>query len=84
MTARMSIDDDCDYDNGNDNDYDDDNDDDKVGDNDYDNDDDYDDDNDDDYDYDQEDTDLSSGLGWPDPTLTGENQPVEIFVRNVV
>ena len=24
--------------------------------------------------YDQEDTDLSSGLGWPDPTLTGENK----------
>ena len=23
---------------------------------------------------DQEDTDLSSGLGWPDPTLTGENK----------
>ena len=23
-------------------------------------------------DYNQEDTDLSSGLGWPDPTLTGE------------
>ena len=41
-----------------------------------------DDDDDNDYnDYDQEDTDLSSGLGWPDPTLTGENQPVAFCLR---